>query len=538
VTVKSRLGGLACCFALAASSAAPELAAQTATMPSTLRYGSGLMDTPVSSVLRHMTITGTVSGFFVDLPRTLEIDGAGNAVGFGPPSDAFYQDASLAVGLFDRLEVGTTIQSLNEAAEGGDVWGLFGRLRLMAPAAQGVGLAVGGRYVTAPDFGPGVDAQPNRLGTADERFREAYTGGETVSTEVSIYGVASAYIAGRGGGLFPAHNMTLSLGYGTGMFQEGGGLGFYQSAGSGGWFFGSALHLGLGSRAVLTFMGEYNGFDVNVGAQLDVNGIRLGAQYLAANYPEPVGGYDSEYRSPKLGIMASLALCPLEGVLCMPRLMEAPAPDTVWLPAPPPDTVLITRGVERPLPEGTPASVCLATGESVLVHVTPRGDTLVGPDRTSIRLLRPGVLFAGAYAAGREWLANGAPITFQARSYRKTGDELRLDCRQIVRVGSHGGVPLFARPSTGTDPGRVFVPVRPGLWQAYERGSPPARQQRRDEAGAAGAGDGDGTWVGVEPRRPSPLATLPPEVLAWKRLRTQRGVSPPGPAREIDGITS
>ena len=63
------------------------LKAQTTTMPSTQRYGSGLINIPIASVLPHMMITGTYSGFFMDLSRTIEIDVSGNETGFGPPSN-------------------------------------------------------------------------------------------------------------------------------------------------------------------------------------------------------------------------------------------------------------------------------------------------------------------------------------------------------------------------------------------------------------------------------------------------------------------
>ena len=121
-------------LALAALLAAPALQAQTTTMPSTLRYGSGLLDVPVASVLPHMAITGTYSGFFMEMGRTVAINGAGNTIGFGPgTASKFYSDASVAVGLLDRVEVGTTIQSLNDAAAGGNMWGLFGRVQLVQP---------------------------------------------------------------------------------------------------------------------------------------------------------------------------------------------------------------------------------------------------------------------------------------------------------------------------------------------------------------------------------------------------------------------
>ena len=59
-------------------------AAQTPTMPSTQRYGSGLLDIPVAGVLPHLNVTTTFSGFWASLGRRIEIDAAGQPSGFGP----------------------------------------------------------------------------------------------------------------------------------------------------------------------------------------------------------------------------------------------------------------------------------------------------------------------------------------------------------------------------------------------------------------------------------------------------------------------
>jgi len=471
-TVRSGAANLAG-LALAALLAAPALHAQTTTMPSTLRYGSGLLDIPVASVLPHMAITGTYSGFFLEMDRTVEINSAGQTIGFGPATESkFYSDASVALGLFDRIEVGATIQSLNDAGAGGNMWGGFGRVQLLKPQNQGIGLAAGARFVTGPDLTGVTNEQPTRLGFPDPRFHREYSGGgEEVNTEFSVYGVASAYVRGFENGFLPKHDMTFSLGYGTGMFQDGDELDFYNFASSDGWFFGSALHFGLGENSILTFMGEYNGFDVNLGAQVDFSGIRLGAHYLAVNYPEPGNGYWSEYRKPKFGVLGSVAVCPSGGgFLCKPKMMERPEPQVVQLPAPPPDTVRITREVERPLPDGTPAMVCLSTGENVEVRVTAQGDTLVGPSRASVRTLRPGVVFAGTYAEGRDWYTGDSDVTFERATYSKSGNEVRLDCGQIMRVGEHMGVPLFAMRNAERPYQTIYVPVRPGIWQAYQSG--------------------------------------------------------------------
>jgi len=126
--------------------------------------------------------------------------------------------------------------------------------------------------------------------------------------------------------------------------------------------------------------------------------------------------------------------------------------------------------VAPPLPSGTPASMCLATGENVQVMVTAQGDTLVGPQRVSIRTLRPGVVFAGTYADGRDWFTSDRAITYERANYNKSGGEVRLDCANLARVGEHMGVPLFAESTANRPFQRIFVPVRPGVWQAYETG--------------------------------------------------------------------
>ena len=455
-TLPSRVGWLAS-LALAGLSLPSALTAQI-TVPSSLRHGSGLIDVPVASVLPHLAVTGTYSNFFLSLDRVLEVNENGDGMGFSDGYDRrLRSDAAVAIGLFDRAEIGATIQAFSDPD--GDasnaMWGLFGRLQLLQPTRSGgLGLAAGGRYVMAPEYGGDCADdcpayQPGRLGFPDRRFTESYAGRENINTELSLYGVASAHTRGFDIGPLPRHDFTIALGYGTGMFQEGGDLSFYSFANSKGWFFGSAVHFGLSESSLLTFMGDYNGFDVNIGTQLDVSGIRLGAHYLGANYSEPNGGYYSEYRRPKLGFLASIVLDPNgDGLLRKPRLVERSPPDTIIL-APPPDTVEIVREVAPPLPEGMPATICLATGESVEIHVSARGDTLVGPARVSIESLRPGVDFVGAYAAAASWFLDDESIVFEGRRYDRSGNEVGLDCGEIMRVGEHMTISLFAMARCG-----------------------------------------------------------------------------------------
>jgi hypothetical protein len=440
--------------------------AQTPSMPSTLRYGSGLLDIPVSSVLPHMHVTGTLSGFWVGLDRRVEVGPFGDETGFSGPVDEFHTDGSVAIGLFDRFEMGTSLQAFGDASSGGNIWGVFGRVRLWEPVDQGLGLAMGARYLTSPSFGDGVEHVPGRLGFADSRLARSYTGG----TNFTAYGVATAYLRGFDGGPVPEHDMTFSLGYGSGMFHAGGKLDLYSAGHANGWFFGTSLNVETSERSILTLMAEHNGFDVNVGAQLNWDGIRVGAHWLASNHAPRAGGHASEYQKSKLGLLASVAICPNErGFRCRPRMMQRVEPDTIFIPPPPPDTVIV-QTVSAPVPAGEQAQMCLSTGQNVPVLLTEAGDTLVGPGYAPIRELRPALDFAGSYASGSFWYESGEPITFEGNVFGRAPDLFPVDCSQILRVGVHQGVPLFADVAAERPLVILFVPVRPGSWQRYERG--------------------------------------------------------------------
>lgn len=461
------LGALALCIVASGS-----VQAQTPTMPSTLRYGSGLMDVPVSSVLPHLHVTGTLSGFYSSIGQRAQVGEEGTVVGYGPGRSELYTDAAFAVGLLDRFETGVSLQSFGDDASGGDVWGLFGRIRLWEPVDQGLGLAAGGRWLTSPSFADGGSYAPGRLGIADERLRDDYTGSARgVGSELSLYAVATAYLRGFDGGPLPENDLSLTLGYGGGMFRSGGDLDFYAPGHTNGWFAGSALHLGLGPVTRLTLMAEHNGFDVNVGAQLDWDGIRVGAHYLATNHAWPATGHTSEYQEPKLGFVVSAAICPREpGLRCRPRGMQRIEPDTIYIPPPPPDTVVVGTVETAEEPEGEPASICLSTGQNVSVRITAAGDTLVGDAGVPLDDVRPVLAFAGQYAGETFWYMDGRPIVFEGRQFGRSDDTFPVDCRQILRVGVYEGVPVFGTVSAVRPLSMIFVPVRPGVWQRYERG--------------------------------------------------------------------
>lgn len=159
----------------------------------------------------------------------------------------------------------------------------------------------------------------------------------------------------------------------------------------------------------------------------------------------------------------SLPFAALAFVACSTTPPPPPVPDTVVRV----DTLVVSREVPPPLPEGREARLCLGSGQSIAIHVSPAGDTLIGPRRVTLAELGPGVGFVGSYAAGEAWFVNDAAITFDRRSYSKFGQAVSRECDEIRIVGDHQGVNLFADRTAAAPFETIFVPVRPGVFQLY-----------------------------------------------------------------------
>ncbi len=438
--------------------------AQSTKVGSTLRYGSGLLDVPVASVLPDGALSVSYSGFFTSNDDEVLTDAEGNPIGQQPFDGGWRGDLAVGYGLWDFLEFGGTLQSLEDEEEGGALFGVFGRLALAHAQKNGLGLAVGARWLNGPDFGDGVDYAPNRLGSSDRRFRRVL-GAETNASKFTFYAVTSVDLAGHQTLGLPKNDWTLTGGWGTGLFREGAGFDWYEAATSNGWFAGAALHMELAPGTVLTLESEYNGFDLNAGATVDVRGVQIGAHILGANYSED----ESIYRSRKFGLSAAVTLCP--GGLCRADLRPRATSDTVFLPAPPPDTIVRREG-PLVLPVGEPTTVCLATGSDVTVFLTAAGDTLVGAQRVPLGSLRPVLDWAGEYAEGRAWHEADEPIDFDGRRFRPIPGLLRLRCARVARVGEYQGIAIFAQRNAGGPPATIYIPVRPGVWRAYQEADP------------------------------------------------------------------
>lgn len=290
-------------------------------VPSSLRYGSGLIDVPVATVLPPGRWTLTYSGFFIGAEAAPEsLPGA--TTGFADPDGGWHGDFNAAVGVGKGLEVGVGIQSLAGEEEGGPLGAVFGRWTPYNAQWKGVGLAFGGMLLNSPDYpGEGSHA-PTRLGIADPRATADQPA--HFDTNVNLYAVAGTDVAGRGPDWLPRHSWTMSGGWGLGLFREGDGETWYESTDTEGAFGGIALHVegNEASTWIATAMVDYNGFDWNAGLQIDRMGMRVGGYLLGFNHTRDL----SEFRTVKAGLLVSVCRWNGGREPCQPQVRRENAP--------------------------------------------------------------------------------------------------------------------------------------------------------------------------------------------------------------------
>ena len=294
--IASRVGVAVAALMVLSQSAA----AQSFRMPSTLRYGSGLIDVPVAWVLPHMGVTGTFSAMALSSENPVVLNSEGEPLTKTDPEgfSKTVMDGSIAIGIMNRLELGASIQHFAPEEDGGNMLGAFARLSLFSTDRFGV--AGGARYVTSPSPFEGEGGlAPGRLGYPDYRLSD-----NALNTNLSPYGVATAKVVSS-----ESATLTLTGGYGIGMFAEGDDLNLYAENATGGAFGGAALHLALGNGRLVHLMGEHNGFDINAGVQADLGAFRVGAfaHGLTGSGSVADGDGTSTYLSQKFGVVASIA---------------------------------------------------------------------------------------------------------------------------------------------------------------------------------------------------------------------------------------
>lgn len=255
--------------------AAPAMAQQE--YPATLYWGTGLIDIPVAWV-------APLSGDFAlnYSGKQFEVDPSSPKINY---NDQLNSQLSFSMAFFGRVELGVSAYS------GNPEYGFFGRGLLVREEdfltragwarwlVPGIALGVRnvGPYKHIDRYGAGYqlllpdEGSPNYRHVADSLH-------EGFETSASFYGVASkSFSLAEIRPALPDVGISLSVGYGNGLFEDDGGLGeAYSSHSTGGLFYGMKLDFAPSSNMIMSLMAENNAWDYNVGASLVYRGIRAG----------------------------------------------------------------------------------------------------------------------------------------------------------------------------------------------------------------------------------------------------------------------
>jgi hypothetical protein len=275
----NRSARIALLVAAAAAVGAPRAASAQETYPQTLYWGAGLIDIPVAWV-------SPVSGDF-----SLNFSGKTFHGAKASPNisalNGLNTNGAVSFSFARRLEVGVSIYSDNPE------WGLFGQGLLVNEEnfrprsglvhwipSIAVGLRNVGPYDHIDRFTAGYALFPGSVATPGKQHEvdSLHQGFKTGNT---VYGVATKSFALEE--LSPGWGRTtvsLSFGYGNGLFKNDGGLGAAYAANSwGGAFGGLKVDLYPSAHSTLSFIAENNAWDYNVGAAYEWHGVRAGAYW-------------------------------------------------------------------------------------------------------------------------------------------------------------------------------------------------------------------------------------------------------------------
>lgn len=247
----------------AASSA---LRAQSEPYPATLYFGTGLINTPVAWVSpRNAEVWLNTSA--KNLP-SIPNSGAMNFM------TRMNSNISIDTHWGGRASVGAVAYSQNPE------WGFFGQLLALRQGdyatympALAVGLRNVGKYKHEDRFFIGEDIQlqgDEYNHVVDERYKD-------FNTANTVYLVASEdFLLGSAPG---SNAVSVSLGWGNGLFQDDGGLGdAYNNRGTiaSGLFAGARFVAHPSLNTTLTVMAENDGWDYNAGIVFDWRGLSAG----------------------------------------------------------------------------------------------------------------------------------------------------------------------------------------------------------------------------------------------------------------------
>jgi len=258
--------------------AAPRARAQQV-YPQSLYWGAGLMTIPVAWV-------SPVSGDFA-------ISLSGETFNGAEPSPqlaavkGINTNAALSVSLWSRLELGWALYDDNPE------WGFFANaLALNEEDYRGktgashwvpsvaVGVMNAGPYTHVDRYTIGYELFPNPSGggavhepdSLHQNFKTAYTVYAVVTKSFALSEIKDGW--GK-------TNVSISLGYGNGLFSNDGGLGTtYSNQSTGGLFGGAKVDLKAGKDGILSFMLENNAWQWNLGGTYLWKGFHFGLYWM------------------------------------------------------------------------------------------------------------------------------------------------------------------------------------------------------------------------------------------------------------------
>lgn len=244
------------------------------TYPATLYWGTGLIDIPVAWV---SPMTGDFALAYSG--KVFETDPIEPRVNY---NDRINSQLTFSLSAAGRLEAGIAFYSANPE------YGFFGRGLLVREEdfQEGWGrwlvpsFALGARnvgsYQRIDRFGAGYqllapdDGSPNYRHVADSLHLD-------FNTAPTFYGVATkSFSLAEIRPTFPEIDVSLTLGYGTGLFEDDGNLEGYAKHGTGGLFYGVKTDFVPGPNLLVSLMAENNAWDFNLGASLVYRGLRAG----------------------------------------------------------------------------------------------------------------------------------------------------------------------------------------------------------------------------------------------------------------------
>ena len=254
---------------------ASPLAAQQ-TYPQTLYWGAGLVDIPVAWV-------APLSGDFALNYSVKTFEKGDQTVTKINYNDQLNSQLTFSLSVFGRVEAGVAFYSSNPE------YGFFGQALVLneeqfrgRPGGWFIpSIAFGvrgiGPYDQIDRFGIGYSLLPPNPGSPNYRH-VADSIHESFDVTPTVYGVGtkSFSLADIRSG-WPDVNLSISVGYGNGLFSEDGELGdAYAKNSTGGLFGGLKVDFTPTPNTVLSLMAENNAWDYNVGASLDWRGMRAG----------------------------------------------------------------------------------------------------------------------------------------------------------------------------------------------------------------------------------------------------------------------